>query len=125
MPLCRTGSSRAARGEAGAWLDAVATRLRAQDFRDRGERGRPVEPARSWVRSGTSIPADSCTTSRKASWNVMHERISIEGPVESIDGQLTLRIPLAAGGDTLAPLAHGLGEAGGENLHLIIQPWLA
>lgn len=55
----------------------------------------------------------------------MHERISIEGPVESIDGQLTLRIPLAAGGDTLAPLAHGLGEAGGENLHLIIQPWLA
>jgi hypothetical protein len=53
------------------------------------------------------------------------EVISIEGPVELIDGQLMLRIPLAAGGDKLAPLARGIGETDGEYLNVVIKPWLA
>ena len=55
----------------------------------------------------------------------MSDEISLEGPVELIDGKLTLRIPLAAGGDKLAPLARGIGEIAGESLNVIIQPWLA
>ena len=55
----------------------------------------------------------------------MSEKISLEGPVELIDGRLTLQIPLAAGGDKLGPLARGIGEIDGENLNVVIQPWLA
>jgi len=55
----------------------------------------------------------------------MSEQISLEGPVELIDGRLTLQIPLAAGGDKLATLARGIGEVVGENLVVVIQPWLA
>ena len=44
----------------------------------------------------------------------MSETISIEGPVELVEGKLTLQIPLAAGGDKLAPLARGIGEVVGE-----------
>lgn len=55
----------------------------------------------------------------------MSELISLEGPVEWIDGKLTLQIPLAAGGDKLATLARGIGETDGENLNVVIQPWLA
>ena len=55
----------------------------------------------------------------------MEEFISLEGPIELSNGQLTLRIPLAAGGDKLAPLTRGIGKIDGEYLNVIIQPWLA
>jgi hypothetical protein len=55
----------------------------------------------------------------------MPDFISVEGPVQLVDGRLILRIPLAAGGDKLAPLAHGIGESDGEYLNVVIQPWLA
>ena len=55
----------------------------------------------------------------------MTDPISLEGPVELIDGKLILRIPLAAGGDQLAPLARGIAETDGEYLNVVIQPWLA
>jgi hypothetical protein len=55
----------------------------------------------------------------------MSDEISLEGPVELIDGKLTLQIPLAAGGDKLAPLARGIARIEGENLNVVIQPWLA
>jgi len=55
----------------------------------------------------------------------MSEKISIEGPVELIDGKLTLQIPLTAGGAVLAPLARGVGEVVGDDLIVVIQPWLA
>ena len=42
-----------------------------------------------------------------------------------IGGKLILRIPLGAGGDKLAQLARGIGETDGENLNVLIQPWLA
>ena len=55
----------------------------------------------------------------------MEDLISIEGPVERIDGNLTLRIPLSAGGDRLAPLARGIGQIEGDYLCVVIRPWLA
>jgi len=55
----------------------------------------------------------------------MADLISLEGVVEAIDGKLTLRIPLAVGGDALAPLATGIGEIDNDDLVVIIPPWLA
>jgi hypothetical protein len=42
--------------------------------------------------------------------------MSLEGPVETVDGELTVLIPLEAGGSALAPLAKGIGKIGGEFL---------
>ena len=53
------------------------------------------------------------------------EVISLEGPVELVNGKLMIRIPLALGGDKLAPFARGIGEVDGEFLNVVIQPWLA
>jgi hypothetical protein len=51
--------------------------------------------------------------------------ISLEGPVDLINDRLTVRIPLAVGGDQLAPLAKGLGKVEGEHLNVTIPPRLA
>jgi hypothetical protein len=55
----------------------------------------------------------------------MTDLVSLEGPVELIEGKLVIRIPLTAGGDRLAPLARGIGETDSEYLTVVIQPWLA
>jgi hypothetical protein len=55
----------------------------------------------------------------------MPDDISIEGPVELVDGKLTLRIPLHVGGAELAPLARGISAIDGEDLVIEIKPWLA
>jgi hypothetical protein len=55
----------------------------------------------------------------------MTDFVSLEGPLELIDGKLMLRIPLALGGDRLAPFARGIGETDAAYLNLVIQPWLA
>ena len=55
----------------------------------------------------------------------MAEVISLEGPVEVVDGELAILIPLEAGGSELAPLAKGIGQIDGEFLKVVIQPWLA
>ena len=55
----------------------------------------------------------------------MSDLVSIEGPVELIDGNLIIRIPLEVGGRELAPLARGIGEIEGEYLQVVIKPWLA
>jgi hypothetical protein len=55
----------------------------------------------------------------------MAELVSIEGPVEVIDGIMVLRIPLSVGGDKLAPLARGIGRIEGDCLCVEIKPWLA
>jgi hypothetical protein len=55
----------------------------------------------------------------------MAEIISLEGPVEIVDGELAVVIPLEAGGAALAPLAKGIGKIEGEFLKVVIQPWLA
>jgi hypothetical protein len=55
----------------------------------------------------------------------MAEVVSLQGPVEVVDGDLAIRIPLEAGGSVLAPLARGIGEVRGEFLKIVIPPWLA
>lgn len=55
----------------------------------------------------------------------MSNVISIEGPVENINGSLALCIPLAAGGEQLARSAKGIGEVVGDVLIVNIPDWLA
>jgi hypothetical protein len=55
----------------------------------------------------------------------MTDIVSIEGPVELVNGQLMLRIPLAMGGDILAPLATQICTVDAEFMNVVIQPWLA
>jgi hypothetical protein len=50
---------------------------------------------------------------------------SLEGPLELYNGQLTLRIPLVAGGDKLVGCAGRIGQVDGEYLNVVIKPWLA
>ena len=51
--------------------------------------------------------------------------VSLQGPVERIDGKLVLRIPLDAGGDHLVHHARGISEVQGQYLTIFIQEWLA
>jgi hypothetical protein len=51
--------------------------------------------------------------------------VSIEGPVETVDGALVLRIPFQAGGDKLAASAGGIGRIEGDILRVGIPAWLA
>jgi hypothetical protein len=62
---------------------------------------------------------------RRATKQMMPDTIALEGPVELIGDTLTIRIPLAVGGDKLAPFAGGLGKIDGEYLNVTIQPRLA
>jgi hypothetical protein len=55
----------------------------------------------------------------------MPEVTSLQGPLELVDGDLMLRIPLSVGGDKLAPSAKGIATVDGEYLNVVIQPWLA
>lgn len=55
----------------------------------------------------------------------MTDIISLQGPVESIDGKLMLRIPLDAGGAELVECSRGIGQPDEEFLNIVIQPWLA
>jgi hypothetical protein len=50
---------------------------------------------------------------------------SIQGPVENVQGKLTLRIPLGAGGARLARCARGVGSIDGEFLQIIIPDSVA
>jgi len=45
--------------------------------------------------------------------------------VESIDGKLVLRIPLAAGGSGLVSCSRGIGIVNGDFLDITIPGWLA
>ena len=51
--------------------------------------------------------------------------VSLEGPVERIDGKLTLLIPLAAGADQFIEYSRGISEIDGEYLKIVIPEWLA
>lgn len=53
------------------------------------------------------------------------KKVSLEGPIELIEGKMVLAIPLSAGGDVLARYAKGIGTVEGETLVVEIQPWLA
>lgn len=51
--------------------------------------------------------------------------VSLEGPVTLVNGELVLRVPLSAGGGSLAPFVGTVGKVEGEDLVVVIQPWLA
>ena len=53
------------------------------------------------------------------------QKISIGGPLESVDGKMLLQIPLDAGGRDLAPFAKGIGQVEGDFLVVEVLPWLA
>ena len=55
----------------------------------------------------------------------MSEIISLDGPVEEIDDELVLLIPLEVGGDALADRARGIGIVEGDFLKVTISQWLA
>jgi hypothetical protein len=55
----------------------------------------------------------------------MDDVFSLRGPVELLDGKLTLVIPLEAGGDQLIDCSRGISEVHGENLKIVIPDWLA
>ncbi len=61
---------------------------------------------------------------RRAGKTNVPEEISLEGPVELVNDKLTVRIPLAVGGDKLALLAKGIGKVDGEHLNVTIPPRL-
>ena len=53
------------------------------------------------------------------------KKISIRGPLESVDGKMVLLIPLEAGGRDLAPFTKGIGGVSDGYLKIEIRPWLA
>jgi hypothetical protein len=53
------------------------------------------------------------------------EITSLTGPVEKIDGKLTLVIPLIAGGDRFIECSRGISQIQGEYLKIVIPEWLA
>jgi len=55
----------------------------------------------------------------------MSPSLSLEGPVEFLDGKLVLRIPLDQGGTDLVPLTRAIASVVGDELVVEIQPWLA
>jgi len=55
----------------------------------------------------------------------MSDVVSIGGPVEEIDGELQLRIPLDAGGRQLIECSRGIANVQGDFLVVVIPPWLA
>jgi hypothetical protein len=55
----------------------------------------------------------------------MDDVTSLQGPVQKLDGKLTLLIPLEAGGDQLIECSRGISEVQGEFLKIVISEWLA
>ena len=51
--------------------------------------------------------------------------VSLEGPVEKVDGKLVLMIPLAAGADQFIDCSRGIAEVQGEYLKVVIPERLA
>ena len=50
---------------------------------------------------------------------------SLEGPIELVNGKLTLLIPLEAGGDQFVECSRGISEIQGDHLKIVIPEWLA
>jgi hypothetical protein len=55
----------------------------------------------------------------------MNEVTSLQGPIEKIEGKLTIMIPLEAGGDQFIECSRGISEIQGEYLRITIPEWLS
>jgi len=51
--------------------------------------------------------------------------VSVQGPVEKIEGKLVLRIPLEAGGSELIGCSRGISQTEKDYLKITIPEWLA
>lgn len=51
--------------------------------------------------------------------------LTLDGPVERLDGKLALVIPLDEGGDRFLECCRGISEVQGENLKITIPEWLS
>ncbi len=55
----------------------------------------------------------------------MSDPTYLSGPVEKINGELILRIPLEAGGENLIDCSKGISRVDGGYLTIVIPEWLA
>ena len=55
----------------------------------------------------------------------MDDITSLQGPVEKVDGKLTLLIPLDAGGNQFIACSKGISELQGAFLKITVPEWLA
>jgi hypothetical protein len=55
----------------------------------------------------------------------LDQQVWLEGPVELIDGKLTLAIPLDQGGDRLQESAKSISYIANDCLNVVIPDWLA
>lgn len=46
---------------------------------------------------------------------------SLDAPIEEIDGNLTIRIPMIAGGDQFVACSRGISEVRGEYLYVVVD----
>lgn len=51
--------------------------------------------------------------------------LTLQGPVERVDGKLVLLIPLNEGGDRFVECSHGISEMHGDTLRISIPEWLS
>jgi hypothetical protein len=56
---------------------------------------------------------------------MMDEVMSLVGPVVKVNGELTLLIPLDAGGLELTECSRGISDVQGDFLKIVIPEWLA
>lgn len=55
----------------------------------------------------------------------MGDVISLQGPVEKVDGKLILLLPLETGGNDLIKCCRSISEVQGEHLKIFTPDWLA
>lgn len=54
----------------------------------------------------------------------MEDLVTLQGPIEELNGQLVLRIPLAAGGGVLSAVAKGISRVEAQDLIVMLPVWL-
>jgi hypothetical protein len=77
------------------------------------------------VRPGRLSSDDNGTTARDSHDRDTDDVLTLEGPVERLDGALALVIPLDEGGDRFVACCRGISEVQGNSLRIAIPEWLS
>jgi len=72
--------------------------------------------------SSVSEPERNATANRAGN---VESVTSLQGPVEKIDGKLTISIPLDSGGNQFVQCTAGISDIDGDCLKVVVQEWLA
>lgn len=75
-----------------------------------------VRDGQLWNDRGTATASDDSRAD---------DVLTLEGPVESVNGVLTLLIPLSEGGDKFVGCCRGISDVEGDVLKITIPEWLA